>query len=141
MQNSTLKPFVLALGLLTLSACGVTTGKKEVALDPFPQAERTYRLTESDVKVPLPHLFLSQSGDMLAQYFGMPDLVRKEGEAEARQYRTEAPFGTCVLLAVLYEGRGLEPRIDHLSVRENGRKASDPIHCLRELAFANTPGK
>ena len=97
---------------------------------------RTYRLTEADIAVPPPHLFLSQRAEMLDDHFGTPNLIRKEGQAEVRQYLTEAPFGTCVVLAILYDGRGLEPRIDHLTVRENGTEAAEPIHCLREVAFA-----
>lgn len=140
MQDLKPRIAVLALCLFTLSACSLTGGKKEVALAPIPEPERTYRLTENDVQVPPPHLFLSQSSEMLGEYFGKPGLVRREGEAQVHQYRTEAPFGTCVVLAVLYEGRGFEPRIDHFSVRENGAPAKEPIHCLRELAFAASAG-
>ena len=102
---------------------------------PQPEA-RTHRLSDADISVPPLSRFLNKSPQTLEETFGAPVLVRREGEAEIRQYVAEAPYGRCVLLAVLYEDRGYGWRTDLLSVRENGTEAANPIHCLREIAFA-----
>jgi hypothetical protein len=131
---------VSALGLL-LSACSLTGGEKSPAglragIVPAKEAPRTYRLTEADITVPPVHMFLGNKVQMLETYFGAPGLTRKEGEAQILQFVTQTPFGTCSVLAFVYEDRGLEPTITHISVREGSEIAAEPIHCLRELAMS-----
>lgn len=121
---------------LLLSAC-TTTGEPEVVAEsPRPEGPG-YRLTEKDVDVPSLSAFRMQPATMLYDHFGSPTLVRREGDAELRQYRIETPFGTCVLLAAVYDQRGYPLHIEHMAVRENGAPAAEPVHCLREFAFSH----
>jgi hypothetical protein len=87
--------------------------------------------------VPLPHLFMGQTLPVLSIHFGAADLTRRDGEATIHQFRTGSKRGPCVLLAILYDERGGQPRIRHIAVRQDGAPAPDPAWCMERLAWAH----
>lgn len=134
---------LLASGFL-LSACNMTMGgpattpqstlpPEESPVDEVDEAA----LAAAALDVPPVHAFLGQVSAMLTEHFGASELTRSEGEATIFQFRTNSARGPCVLLAVLYEDRGDEPRIRHMRVREDGSQATEPAYCLGRIAYAH----
>ena len=98
------------------------------------------QLAAAALGVPLPHLFMGQTLPVLSEHFGAADLTRREGEATIHRFRTGSKRGPCVLLAILYDERGGQPRIKHMAVREGGAVAADPAWCLGHLAWSHQNG-
>lgn len=131
---------LIASGFL-LSACNAGLGG--LALTPqstLPSEEIPADETDlaaAALGVPPAHAFMGQTSAMLTQHFGASELTRNDGGATIYQFRTNSRRGPCVLLAILYEDRGDEPRIRHMSVREDGSQATEPGYCLGRIAYAH----
>lgn len=132
---------LLLASVFLLSACNMTLGGLAVApqstLPPEEALADEADLAAAALSVPPAYAFMGQTSAMLTQHFGASELTRSEGGALIYQFRTNSRRGPCVLLAILYEDRGDEPRIRHMSVREDGTKAGEPAYCLSRLALAH----
>lgn len=124
-----------------LSGCNITmaglTATPQSTLAPEESLVSEADLAAAALDVPPSHAFLGQTSAMLTQYFGASELTRREGEAIIYQFKTNSRRGPCVLLAILYEDRGDEARIRHLTVREDGAGAKEPAWCLGRIAYAH----
>lgn len=132
---------MLLASVLLLSACNAGLGGLAVVpqstLPPQEAAEDETDLAAAALGVPPVQAFMGQTNAMLTQHFGASELTRSEGGAMIYQFKTNSRRGPCVLLAILYEDRGDEPRIRHMSVREDGSQAIEPAYCLSRIAYAH----
>lgn len=132
---------LLLASAVLLSACSASFGSLG-AMSQSTQTPEASPVDEADLAaaaldVPPAHAFLGQTSAMLTEHFGASELTRSEGGATIYQFKTNSARGPCVLLAVLYEDRGDEPRIRHMRVREDGSQATEPAYCLGRIAYAH----
>lgn len=136
---------LLFVSVLFLSACNMTMGSLGTTMpqstlppqeSPADEADET-DLAAAALDVPPAHAFMGQTSAMLTEHFGASELTRSEGGATIYQFKTNSRRGPCVLLAILYEDRGDEPRIRHMRVREDGSQATEPAYCLSRIAYAH----
>lgn len=79
-----------------------------------------------------PKSFLTLSGSEVAARLGPPDLLRRDGTAEVRQYRSPA----CTLDLFLYPSDGDTLAVRHAELRGAGLDARGRQLCLGEMLQA-----
>jgi hypothetical protein len=79
-----------------------------------------------------PQNFLALSGPEVTARLGPPDLLRRDGTAEVRQYRSSA----CILDLFLYPADGETLAVRHAELRGPGLDADARRLCLGEMLQA-----
>lgn len=102
--------------------------------DPAPGGEPE---EQAALSVPVdddPKQFLGQEGEAISATLGAPDLVRRDGPAEVRQFRG----GACTLDLFLYPGAGDVLSVRHVELRGASLDGDGRRACLADMIRTRT---